>query len=290
MLKVFGFVRRHPNLTHDEYRTGHVGYHNSFGRRLPNIRGYLLNVRANRSIEESLGGALLEQISKDEPDGFDDLWDGWGQLLFDSMDDYVGARSPARDRAGPEGLIMDPGVAGVGGDFNYLYGGSPFQFHVDEHIVVPVVRPERKQFKLAQFVKRPDALAPELFSAYLSGRYASYLAQTPGLNGLVVNLRTPIDVMTRFFQPDAEGFTPEGTALRERFHSYWDGIVEYWLDEPGCMVNARTTGPEVNRLLALESTLFAQKLLPRSGRDGGRVAQSGATTAFLPSLAPITIN
>ena len=27
MLKVFGFVRRHPGLTHDEYRAAHVGYH-----------------------------------------------------------------------------------------------------------------------------------------------------------------------------------------------------------------------------------------------------------------------
>ncbi len=276
MLKVFGFVRRHPNLTHDEYRTGHVGYHNSFGRRLPNIRGYLLNVRANRPIEETLGSSLLEQISKGEPDGFDDLWDGWGQLLFDSMDDYVSARSPARDRAGPEGLIMDPGVAGVGGDFDYLYGGSPFQFHVDEHIVVPVVRPERKLFKLAQFVKRPDALEPELFSAYLAGRYASYLAQTPGLNGLVVNLRTPIDVMSRFFAPDAEGFTAEGTALRERFYACWDGIVEYWLDEPACLVNARTTGPEANRLLALESTLFARSFY----------REVDETVAVLPNRAP----
>ena len=84
MLKVFGFVRRHPNLTHDEYRTAHVGYHNSFGRRLPNIRGYLLNVRANRKLDDILGTERVAQLTRDEPDDFDDLWDGWGQLLFDS--------------------------------------------------------------------------------------------------------------------------------------------------------------------------------------------------------------
>jgi hypothetical protein len=167
MLKVFGFVRRHPNLTHDEYRAGHVGYHNSFGRRLNNIRGYLLNVRANAPIEETLGTDLVQSITLDEPPGFDDLWDGWGQLLFDSLDDYLAARSPARDMAGPDGLQMDPGVAGVGGDFEYLYGGSPFQFHLAENVVVPVVRPERKLFKLVQFVKRPDGLAASV--SFLTG-------------------------------------------------------------------------------------------------------------------------
>lgn len=276
MLKVFGFVRRHPRLTHDEYRAAHVGYHNSFGRRLPNIRGYLLNVRANRPIGETLGDDLLQQIRKSEPDGFDDLWDGWGQLLFDSLGDYLGARSPARDRAGPEGLTMDAGVAGVGGDFEHLYAGSPFQFHVDERVVVPVVRPERKLFKLAQFVKRPETLAPELFGAYLAGRYASYLAPTPGLNGLVVNLRTPVDVMSGFFAPDAEGFSAQGTALRERFYSYWDGIVEYWLEDPEVLVQARTTGREANRLLALEATLFTRSFY----------REVDETVAVLPNRAP----
>ena len=80
MLKVFGFVRRHPSLTHDEYRTAHVGYHNSFGRRLPNIRGYLLNVRANRTPDEILGHELVAGLTRDEPDDFDTLWDGWFRL------------------------------------------------------------------------------------------------------------------------------------------------------------------------------------------------------------------
>jgi len=55
MLKVFGFVKRHPRLSHDEYRAGHVGYHNSFGRRLNNIRGYLLNVASNTTVSQALG-------------------------------------------------------------------------------------------------------------------------------------------------------------------------------------------------------------------------------------------
>ena len=144
MLKVFGFVKRHPRLTHDEYRAGHVGYHNSFGRRLINIRGYLLNVASNRPVSDSLGTDLVGRLSLNEPEDFDDQWDGWGQLLFDSLEDYLAAKSPARDMPGEQGLQIDPAVAGVGGDFEYLYAGSPFQFHVDEHVAKPVMRPERK--------------------------------------------------------------------------------------------------------------------------------------------------
>ena len=183
MLKVFGFVKRHPRLTHDDYRAGHVGYHNSFGRRLNNIRGYILNVSANRSIDESLGSPLVERLTRNEPRGFDDQWDGWGQLMFDELEDYEGARTSARDRPGENGLEEDEMVGRVGGDFDHLYAGSPFQFHVDEHIAKPVIRPEKKLFKLVQFAKRPDDLAPELFRAYWTGRYANAASPMPGLRG-----------------------------------------------------------------------------------------------------------
>ena len=109
MLKVFGFVRRNEKLSHDDYRAAHIGHHNSYGRRLPNIRGYILNVRANQPIEESLG-PIASAITRGEPADLDELWDGWGQLMFDNLDDYLSARSPARDRAGPSGLEEDPKV------------------------------------------------------------------------------------------------------------------------------------------------------------------------------------
>ena len=276
MLKVFGFVRRHPNLTHDEYRTGHVGYHNSFGRRLNNIRGYLLNVRANRHLDDVLGAALMTRLSQGEPDGFDALWDGWGQLLFDSLDDYLAARTPAVDRAGPGGLSTDTAVAGVGGDFDHLYAGSPFQFHVDEHVAVPVVRPERKLFKLVQFAKRKPDLDPALFRAYWTGRYASLLAQTGGLRGLIMNTRTSVDVMTGFFQPDAEGFKPEGTAIRERFFAGWDGMAEFWLEDPQSFIDARSTGANAEAILALEKELF----------DSVFYREVDETVAVIPNRAP----
>ncbi|HAT26057.1 MAG TPA: hypothetical protein DCS89_03515 [Gammaproteobacteria bacterium] len=256
MLKVFGFVKRNPRLTHDEYRAGHVGYHNSFGRRLNNIRGYLLNVASNRKITDSLGADIVDQLTVNEPTAFDEQWDGWGQLMFDRMEDYVGARSPARDRAGPNGLETDPMVAKVGGDFDHLYAGSPFQFQVDEHIAVPVRRPERKLFKLAQFIKKPATLAPALFRAYLTGRYATLAATMPGLRGMIVNVRTNLDVMSEFFAEDAEGFTPEGIARREAFYSGWDALIEYWFDEPEQFSSARLS-PDFEQLREFEAAFFS---------------------------------
>ncbi len=256
MLKVFGFVRRNQRLTHDEYRAGHVGYHNSFGRRLNNIRGYMLNVRANRALHEVLGESLMNQLTISEPEAFDSQWDGWGQLLFDSLDDYLAARSPAKDRAGPDGLQIDANVAGVGGDFEHLYSGSPFQFHVREHLCAPVRRPERKLFKLAQFAKRHENLPPELFIAYWTGRYASLVAQAPGLRGMIVNVRTDVDVMEGFFAPDSECYSPAGIRRRKTFYNGWDGIAEYWFDRPEDFSRLRTDVKLGAALARLEQSIF----------------------------------
>lgn len=275
MLKVFGFVRRHKRLSHDEYRAAHVGYHNSFGRRLNNIRGYVLNVRANRSVEESLG-SLAERLTRGEPVEFDTLWDGWGQLMFDTLEDYLAARSPAHDRARPEGLGEDPRVAQVGGDGAHLYTGSPFQFHVLEHVAVPVRRPERKIFKLIQFAKRPEGLALEEFRAYWTGRYAAHLARLPGLRGHVINFRTPLDVMTGFFEPESDAFTPEGTAIRETFYAAWDGMAELWFDRPEQFVAGRSDSELGDALDALEKDLFASVFY----------REVDETIAVLPNRAP----
>ena len=256
MLKVFGFVRRHEDLTHDQYRAAHVGYHNSFGRRLNNIRGYVLNVRANSPIESTLG-TLAADITRNEPAGFDDLWDGWGQLLFDSLDHYLAAKTPARDKPGPNGLEEDARVAAVGGDGAFLYSGSPFQFMVREHVAIPVRRPERKLFKLTQFARRHPYLPDALFESYVAGRYAAHLGALPGLRGAIMNFRTPLDVMSRFFEPESQGFTKEGVAEREHFYSAWDCITELWFDRAPQFVAARCAPEHKSALDVLEPTLFS---------------------------------
>jgi hypothetical protein len=275
MLKVFGFTRRNPQLSHDDYRASHVGYHNSYGRRLNNIRGYILNVRANRSIEQVLGTAGSE-LARGAPPAFDDLWDAWGQLMFDNLDAYLSAKTPARDRAGPNGLEDDPKVAQVGGDGAHLYGGSPFQFHVLENVAIPVKRPERKIFKLVQFGKRPDSLTQEEFQAYWTGRYAAHIAQLPGIRGHIINFRTDLDVMTDFFEPDADAFTPEGTAVRQTFFDAWDGIAELWFDTPEQFVSARCNSESAAALTSMEQELFASVFY----------REVDETIAVLPNRAP----
>ena len=84
---------------------------------------------------------------------------------------------------------------------------------------MPVRRPERKIFKLTQFAKRRSDLPEELFRSYVTGRYAAVMSQLPGLRGLIFNFRTPIDVMKKFFEPEAEAFTPQGAAAREKFRT-----------------------------------------------------------------------
>lgn len=275
MLKVFGFVRRHPDLSHDEYRAAHVGYHNSYGRRLNNIRGYVLNVRANASIDQTLG-SLAGHITRNEFADFDSLWDGWGQLMFDSLETYLSAKTPARDKAGPDGLEYDPRVAAVGGDGASLYGGSPFQFMVVEHVVVPVRRPERRVFKLAQFASQQPGIPSELFRSYVTGRYAARLVQLPGLRGLVMNFRAPVDVMSKFFEPGAEAFTPEGKREREKFFGAWDCLTELWFDRSDQFIDGRQSSGLSAHLDLLETELFASVCY----------REVDETVAVLPNRAP----
>jgi hypothetical protein len=239
MLKVFGFVRRNPRLTHEEYAAAHAGHHASYGRRLTGIRGYVLNVRASRPLADAIGADLAARLTVNEPEGFDDAWDGWGQLMFDDLPAYLAARTPVPDRAGPDGLEIDPLVAQVGGDGPYLYSGSAMQFAVEEHVLVPVLRPERKLFKLVQFAKRRDGLSMEDFKAAWTGAHAARVA---GLRGQIINFRTDLDVLTGFVNLSAEGFTQAGIARREAFYGWWDGIAELWFDTPEQLAAGVRTG------------------------------------------------
>jgi hypothetical protein len=98
----------------------------------------------------------------------------------------------------------------------------------------------------------------------------------PGLRGLIINFRTPLDVMTGFFDAGAECFTAPGIALRERFFGAFDGIAELWFDRPDQFVAGRSD-PELGATLdALETDLF-QSVFYREVDE---------TVAVLPNRGP----
>ena len=183
--------------------------------------------------------SLVKEISFNEPNEFDNQWNGYGQLMFDKFEDYIIAKQPALDKAGPNGLELDDMVAKVGDDFEHLYSGSPFQFNVNETIIKPVMRPEHKLFKVTQFVKKNEVLPEILFNSYLKGAYSESLSKMDGLQGLIINQRTSLDVMTNFFNPESECFSKAGAQRRERFYENWDIIIEYWFNNSDYFFSSR---------------------------------------------------
>ena len=257
MIKIIGFTRRNPALSHDEYRAGHIGHHSSHGRRLRNIRGYVINVRANAGLEP-IFAQLLPGMVKNEPPGFDALWDGYGQLNFDSLDDYFRATEGEPDQATAAGLVVNPAVGTVGGDGGHLYGGSPYQFSVDELVVVTVRRPDAKMVKLVQFVKRNPELSHSEFRARWFGAYAPLRARFPGLRGAIFNLRDDAtDVLSGFLPPHADAFTASGTAAREAFYANWDGFAEFWYEDIEIFLQGHAQVPVTAALIEAERGLFA---------------------------------
>jgi len=263
MYKVYAFLKRNPKLTHDEYRAGHVGYHCGQSRRLKNIRGYLVNVWANEPLVDKIG-PLHAEITRNEPENFLDHWDGFPQVYFDDRQSWVEARTVEANRATADGLVVDPDWSL--GDSPHLFmpaPDNPTQFrahhlHMEEHVVVPVRRPEYKLTKLIQFFKRREGLSDADFQRRLLDDYAPLAATMTGLRGLIVNLRDPDQeaAMRGFFAPEEWVFSEEGTAARREFCALWDGDNELHFDSIADFVRARTDRRVREPLREMEAELF----------------------------------
>lgn len=257
MFKVAAFVKRNEDLlTHDEYRAGHGGYHNSHSRRMRGMRGYCLNVRANDDLRTELG-ELCEVLEKGQPPQFDDFWDGFPIVYFDSMEAWRSI-TPEPDRAGEHGLIEDEDW--VPRDGAYLFQRPFLTFHqrLDESIAVPVERPEYKLTKIVQFFRFPASLASDERSQLVLGAYSQILGTLPGLHGCIVNVRdTDIDsAHIGFFPEDHYGFTDEGRAMRRQFCDLWNGFSELWFDSAADFAQARAHSVVADKLADLEDQLF----------------------------------
>lgn len=263
MFKVFAFLKRNARLTHDEYRAGHIGYHSGHSRRMKGMRGYCVNVWANRDLKQALG-PLHDQIVRGAPAGFLDQWDGFPCVHFDSNATWVGSSEPEKTRATAEGLAIDPDRTPDDGP--YLFdeipdSGGDFRSHhlrMDEHVMLPVERVEYKQTKLVQFFRRNPAVPVDAFRAGVLTRHAPLAAKMKGLNGYIANFRDPDqEAAIRGFYPGGSWrFSAEGRAFSEAFCSLWDGANELWFDSLDAFKAARTAPDIAPELDALERHLF----------------------------------
>jgi hypothetical protein len=263
MFKVFAFLKRNARLTHDEYRMAHVGYHCGTSRRLRGIRGYTVNIWANEPLIPRLG-ALAPEIVRNEPAGFLDLWDGFPSVIFDSYQTWITAQQPEPTRAMEGGLAIDP-------DWTYSHGihvfdGLPdrpgqfrsYHLRMNEHIVVPVERPERKLAKLILFFKRRAGLTDAAFEREVLTTYAPALARLRGLHGCLLNFRDPDqEAAFRGYYPDTAWWnSEEGYTMRRHFCGMWDGALELLFDSVDAFVAARSAADVHPLLCALERHLF----------------------------------
>ncbi len=263
MYKVFAFLKRNPQLTHDEYRAGHVGYHCGQSRRLKNIRGYLVNVWANESLSHKLG-PFAEQLPIQAPEGFLDWWDGFPQVYFDDQAAWVDARTVEPNRATADGLVVDPDWSLADSPHLFMPApDNPAQFqaihlHMRETLVVPVVRPETKITKLMHFFKRREDLAEDAWMTQLETAYAPDVGRLRGLLGCTLNLRDPDQeaAMRGFFADDEWIFGPQATAARREFCGLWDGALELFFASLDDFQVARSEVHEA--LKRAEEQLFAR--------------------------------
>jgi hypothetical protein len=265
MFKVFAFLKRNSELlSHDEYRAGHIGFHCCNSRRLTGIRGYIVNVWANEGLVSKIGPEYRDIIIN-EPTGFNNLWDGFPQVYFDDAASWKKATTMEPTRATENGLSIDPDWTLSDSGFLFDPVDSSLKefksnhLKVDEEIIIPVYRPERKLTKIIQFFKKHDFMERLDFRDTILSNYAKELSSMEGLKGLTLNFRDHnIDSAINDFYP-ANGwhFSKQGNHERSQFASLWDGIFEMYFDNIDAFKVGRMTSTLNQTLTALDRKLFS---------------------------------
>lgn len=70
MVKLIAFLKRKPGMTMDEFKVRWVDEHTKISAKLPNVRGYYINI-----------------ATPQQPDGGEALYDGTAELWWDSIED-----------------------------------------------------------------------------------------------------------------------------------------------------------------------------------------------------------
>lgn len=225
MIKVVGFCKRHPNLTHEEYAAAHAGLHVSLGRRMRNLVGYL-----HYSWVDAGFSAVVPDASRHEPDDFYDLWDGFSELYFANLDDYFHAFDAVRDRAGEQGLIEDSIRTEIHDDARFLYD-VVHQFATAEHVIVPILHPQFRPVIVQQWVKAAPGLTRETMLDRWVSEYGPLYFEAPGVLGYAVTTRTDQDVVRGFMSDGGSQFAYSDRAMRahEHFYGEWTSYAHIFL-------------------------------------------------------------
>ena len=261
LFKVFAFLKRNTDLlSHDDYRAAHVGYHCGQSRRLKDIRGYLVNIWSNTSLGIRLGTEWVDALNINAPEDFLQWWDGFPEVYFDNQEAWINAVMLEPTRATAEGLVIDP-------DWNLddcprIFDPvpdrpqefKPCHLRMHEHVLLPVLRTERKAFKLMHLFKLKDVTGGK---QTLVSDYASVVAKWHECQGCIVNFRdSDLDAAMRGFYPEESwGHSPAGQAHRAEFCDFFDGAIEYHFLSSEDFLNARRRDHEA--LYAIEQRIFS---------------------------------
>lgn len=262
VFKIFAFLKRNAALSRDEFRAGLIGYHAGHSRRMRGLRGYLVNIQAETGAAEILG-ALHGDLVRNPPADFTGAWDGFPAMWLDSAETWRASREPEATRATAEGLVIDPDRTPQDGPFLFdPTPGQPDRYRsvpvaVEELVILPVERPERRLAKLVQFFRRhPSRTEAEFRRGLLE--HAALAATMTGLLGYTLNLRDPDeDAALRGVYPEDDWrYTPEGRAWRRDFTRSWDGAGELWFGDLKDFAAGRAAPRLHPALCALERYLF----------------------------------
>ena len=265
MFKVFAFLKRNRLLlSHDEYRAGHVGFHCCNSRRLKNIRGYLVNIWSNETLQKKMGNKY-KNIIFNEPENFLDYWDGFPEVYFDNQKDWISAATPEPVRATKHGLSFDE---------TWTLGDGPFLFDrvenktdqfksnhlkVNEKVILPIIRPEKKISKIIQFFKKNPSLTEKEFNDEFYNSYIKLFLEIKNILGLAVNFRDKNinSAVKDFFPKNAWCFSKEGKKERKFFADLWNGITEIYLDNSEDFIEEILRFSKEKKFNELQEKLFS---------------------------------
>ena len=110
---------------------------------------------------------------------------------------------------------------------------------VNETLVLPVSRPEKKICKIIQFFKKNSLLVDKEFKNEFLNSYNKLFLDIPDIVGLTVNFRDKnIDAAVKeFFQKNAWCFSEEGKKERKIFAELWDGVTEIYVNNSEDFIN-----------------------------------------------------